>query len=151
MKEASALFKVVNSEKSEDYADDAYTSNAQMAADIMTFVEEARNSGDIDCVMPERGISEAGLWVVIHDLVSPSGLAMNNKIGLVCMDGSEDGRVAVKVDRISSPKRIKARNLWQYPFPESEVALISTMEEVDQLKYVKVVIDLEKFYSRHNF
>ncbi|CAB9520990.1 expressed unknown protein [Seminavis robusta] len=146
MKEANTLFKVVISEKSEDYAEDAYTRDAQLAAKITTIVEEARNSGALHSVIPERGtgISEAGLWVVIQDLVSPSGLAMNNKIVLVCMDGLEDGRVAVKVDGIISPKRIKPRNLRLYPMPENVVALISSMEEVDQWKYVRVMIDLNK-------
>ncbi|CAB9501219.1 expressed unknown protein [Seminavis robusta] len=105
MKEASSLFKVVQSEKGEDHAKEA-----GFFAELITRVEEqVRNSGD--SVIPARGISEAGLWVVIHGLVSPPGLAMNNKIGLVCMDGLEDGRVAVKVDGILSPKRIKPRNL----------------------------------------
>ncbi|CAB9526262.1 unknown protein [Seminavis robusta] len=85
----------------------------------------------------------AGLWVLIHGLVSPSGLTMNGNFGTVCLDWLEESRVAVKVDGISASKQIKPKNLLEIPFSEKNVALISTLREEDQLKYVRVSRELK--------
>ncbi|CAB9515808.1 expressed unknown protein [Seminavis robusta] len=98
---------------------------------------------EADSTALERG--EAGLWVVIHGLESQAGQAMNGKFGLVCTDGLEDGRVTVKVEGMDGWKRIRPdKNLVEVPFSEEQVALISTIEENDQWKFVKSSLELRE-------
>ncbi|CAB9498551.1 expressed unknown protein [Seminavis robusta] len=82
-------------------------------------------------------IGEAGLWVLIHGLESKAGKALNGKVGLIFKDGVESDRVAVEVDGFDGEKRIRPKNLWELPFSEKQVALISTMDKDDQWTHVK--------------
>ncbi|CAB9519625.1 expressed unknown protein [Seminavis robusta] len=83
----------------------------------------------------ERG--EAGLWVVVHGLVSQAGQAMNGKLGLVFKDGLVNGRVAVEVEGFEGEKRLLPTNLQEIPFSEMQVALISTLPIAEQWKFVR--------------
>ncbi|CAB9523449.1 expressed unknown protein [Seminavis robusta] len=109
--------------------------NSLLAGGISATVCSAAAENTSEGSALQRG--EAGLWVVIHGLCSPSETAMNNQFALVCLDGLEDGRVAVKVDGISETKRILACNLWEVPFSETKVALISTLEDAIQWQFVR--------------
>ncbi|CAB9523647.1 expressed unknown protein [Seminavis robusta] len=137
LKEASALFKYV-SENNEAEANRC-KQNSETAMEVAVCMEAAEE-GTAAFTDLERG--EAGLWVLIHGLVSPSGLTLNGKFGTICMDGLEEGRVAVQVDGISASKRIKIKNLLEIPFSEKNVALISTLMEDGKWRYVRVSREL---------
>ncbi|CAB9503942.1 hypothetical protein SEMRO_181_G078940.1 [Seminavis robusta] len=85
LKDASALFKYASENDEEAKEFQMYSEVAMEAAADM----EAEEEGTSGCTGLERG--EAGLWVLIHGLVSPSGLTMNGKFGTICMDGLEEG------------------------------------------------------------
>ncbi|CAB9531100.1 hypothetical protein SEMRO_3235_G345750.1 [Seminavis robusta] len=114
LKEASALFKYVSEN------DEANASEFQMYSELSmegAAYMEAEEEGRAGCTDLERG--EAGLWVLIHGLGSPSGLTMNGKFGTICMDGSEEGRVAVQVDESVHPNGSNDRIYWRSHFPRT--------------------------------
>ena len=121
-------------------------------ADASEDVEEARRERSISRLLKETAVDqlrdqtgcrtnvakyEAGLWVIIRDLTSPLGRAMNTKLGLISEDGVIDGRVAVKVDGFRALALLRPDNLYIHPLFEVTVSLVSCLEETDQWEYVR--------------
>ncbi|CAB9518366.1 expressed unknown protein [Seminavis robusta] len=90
-------------------------------------------------------LGKTGLWVVIHGLVEESQIALNGRFGVVCTDTLIDGHVGVDVK--DDGPWVLPDNLWQVPFSEKDLALISTLDADDQWKYVKGSRELSMAYA----
>ncbi|CAB9530056.1 unknown protein [Seminavis robusta] len=135
--EASQQFRLLSESSDSETVETIDRSGLQSYSEFMMKMALIRQSQVQENCTKTPKMHIPGLWMIIHGLTSPSGATMNNKIGHVCMDGLEEGRVAVTVDGISAPKRIRPSNLWKVPFSEADVALISCLEEVDRWEYVR--------------
>ncbi|CAB9505727.1 unknown protein [Seminavis robusta] len=82
-------------------------------------------------------------WVMLLGLVSPSGSAMNRKLGLVCENGLQHGRHLVTVDGYDGIKCIKPKNLVEIPLEEYREALISTLGEEMQWRFMRNLVECE--------
>ncbi|CAB9518616.1 expressed unknown protein [Seminavis robusta] len=132
LREAAALLWTVSQFDASVHAP-LYKARSELVMKVAAL--RSAEEGKAYCSALEKG--EAGLWVVLYGLKCETESPMNNKFGVVCVDGLEEGRVAVKVDGISDAKRIPPRNLWEVPFSELHVALISTLDDTTQWKYIR--------------
>ncbi|CAB9504578.1 expressed unknown protein [Seminavis robusta] len=135
LQEAATLYQFVSQRK-----DELTEVATELSDQASAFAEMVSSWEPSKRTALEKG--EAGIWVVMHGFEAQAGKDMNGKFGLIFKDGLEHGRVAVEADGHPGEERVHPQNLWQVPFSEMDLALISTLDEGVQWKYVRASREL---------
>ncbi|CAB9509075.1 expressed unknown protein [Seminavis robusta] len=139
--EASKLFRSLSKDGPDASVSDDYQLQAAALEEVAGAIQDSKQ-----CTFSndnELPVIRAYSWVTLRALISPSGSAMNGKLGLVCENGLQNGRHLVTVDGYNGVKCIKPENLVEIPVEEYYEALISTLEEELQWRFVRNMMERE--------
>ncbi|CAB9505729.1 unknown protein [Seminavis robusta] len=138
--EALALYRSLSKEGSNASDSEFFQSQAVVLEYIAGVKDRKQGTPSND---NEQRVIRAHAWVTLCGLTSPSGSAMNGKLGLVSENGLRNGRHLVTVDRYDGVKCIKPENLVEIPVEEHYEALLSTLGEEMQWRFMRNLVECE--------
>ncbi|CAB9497796.1 hypothetical protein SEMRO_25_G017390.1 [Seminavis robusta] len=136
--EASALYRSLSKDGPASISEFFESQAAALEGTVRAHQDSKQGTSCNDNDVP---VIRAHAWVILRGLTSPSGSAMNGKLGLVCENGLQHGRHLVTVDGYDGVKCIKPENLVEIPVEEYREALISTLGEGMQWRFMRNLVE----------